>query len=443
MAFSLKLTCGGSDLFTFTDGTNCYVSGERGGWISNPWVEPDGAEVANDTYRLLFVGGLSTVRTSVGKVEDALRLAAEHWQSRPHEPVYLEMKVEDADDYHRSPVHEGELVNFDIDQALRSGQMTALLTVRRENYWEGAETAAEASNTTAATTDPLPVVNHEDADVGDDFYAEIAADQITGSLPTPAILSFANTTDDANLVDHLYVGQFVASGSYNPPAATDLILEGAGTADANCSGGAYKVLSWPDASETQLATWTIDSALYRARPYRILARFRDTFAYTDLWLKVKLLAGSVVVGETRWGEMAAGLELQSIGNLQIPPYGHRAYLDLGNLTVALYAKRAAGAGTVNLDYLAAMPLDGWRKYEAMSGLAYGETLTDNPIDATLTTDDGADTTVTHTIKEGKPVMLWPGKKQVLYFLHDLTDGTAPIARTGTVQISYRPRRRTI
>jgi hypothetical protein len=407
-----------------------------------------------DSVELEFSGtAVADLQTAIQSVEDVMAQAVEFQQSGMGKRVFVVYQPDGAASASRSeliPANDSEWrLTLDSDSLSHARWMgttkyvNGLLVWKRRDWWDGAETTVALTNSNGtATTDPLEIASHQDG-AGADFYVEIAADQIAGSVKAPAILKFANTTDDANGVDNLYVGHFVASGSYEPPAGTALVMEGAGTADANCSGGEYAALSWADENETQLETWTIDSALYRARPYRMIARFQDDFAYTDLWLKVKLLSGATVIGETRWAQMSAGPCLQAIGNLKIPPFDHRAYVDLGDLTLALYSKRAAGAGTLNLDYLAALPLDSWRKYSAISGLPYGETLTDNPYDGTLVTDDGTDNTVTHQVEEGAGVLLWPGDKQRLYFLHDLTDGTAPIGRTATVQVLYRPRRRTL
>jgi hypothetical protein len=163
-------------------------------------------------------------------------------------------------------------------------------------------------------------------------------------------------------------------------------------------------------------------------------------------LKAKLLTGTTVIAETRWDLVDDGKELQVIGTLTIPPYGMGEPIDVGNLTLGLYEKRAAGAGEIKLDYMILIPQDSWRKYSMIStGLAYNETMIDDPIrDVLLTEDVGGGTyKVTHRIEEGDPLMLRPGEKNVLYFLQDITSGEAPIDRTATVTIKAHARRLTL
>jgi hypothetical protein len=130
--------------------------------------------------------------------------------------------------------------------------------------------------------------------------------------------------------------------------------------------------------------------------------------------------------------------------MQIPPYILGQFIDIGNLTLGLYEKRASGSGTLNLDYLFILPQDGWRKYGAITGLGYGETLVDDPVREVLYTDDGTSGyKVTNKIEEGEGLMLRPGVKNYMYFLQMDTDGDAPIDRTANVVVKAHARRLTV
>lgn len=317
------------------------------------------------------------------------------------------------------------------------------LIFERLNYWEEkTATVLKLSNGAVTDANSAPISNAQNST--QELYVWIASTQVGGVLPTPAILEFENTQDDATLVDDLLVGVLHGDGSSTPPTPGTLVAEGAGSADASCSGGSYAAESWSDAAENQLDSWTIDSGNFLQKRYRVVARLRDSVAYTDLFLKAKILAGSIVIAETRWSLVEASKSLVMIGTMKIPPYVLGQVVDIGNVTLALYEKRASGAGIMNLDYLLMMPQDSWRRYEAISGLAYGETLVDDPVKGVLITDDGAGAySVTQKVMEGEPLMLRPGVKNYLYFLQQDTNGDAPIARTASVVVKAHARRLTI
>lgn len=386
----------------------------------------------------------SDLETKVRAVELALAFAREH-QSGP-DGVWILFSPKDTTLTEWQTRVTGGAVqhNPDLNKRWKDLKAQVQVILERDPYWESkTETTLALTNRGTTGGSSADIVNHQDAGATDDLYIEIPADQVTGVISTPAIIEYKNTVNDAVLVDNLIVGHFAASGTISPPAAASLIMEGDVTADANCSGGKYKALTWADALENQLLSWTKASGDFQQRNYKMIARLRDVVAYTDLWLKVKLLSGSTVLTETRWTLVTAGKSLVSIGTLQIPPFRFGSILDLGNLTVAIYEKQAAGSGTINLDYLAAIPLDGWRKYSAITGLAYNETILDDPVDEILVTKYSTNYKVTHKIEEGDPIMLQPGVKNVLYFLHDTTTGTAPIARTANVVVKCHPRRLTV
>lgn len=410
-----------------------------------PQTGRDG-EPVTDAFDVMIHGSSdSDLGSKVRAVESALDFAAQH-PNGPDGVWILFTPKNGVLTATQARLSGGALLhNEKLNSRWKNLAVKAQVVIERAPYWEDEDLTTLQVTNRAGTGATGAVVNHQDAGATDDFYIEIAADQVTGTMETPAVISYKNTVNDAALVDEIRVGHFVASGTNEPPAASALILEGTGSADAACSGGAYASLSWTGTGENSLATWTLASGAFRQRNYKAVARLQAATAYTDLFLKAKLMSGTLVLAETRWTLVSAGPSLVEIGSMQIPPFRFGAHVDLGNLTVALYEKRAGSDGAITLDYVALMPQDSWRKLEAVagSGLAYNETLTDDPTLNTLATLAGAAYKVTQVVAEGEPVMLQPGVKNVLYFLASDTTGAAPIARTATVTVQARMRKRSI
>jgi hypothetical protein len=399
--------------------------------------------VTESFYALLNADSDSDLVAIVRGIEAALDFARDHKEG-PDGVWVLFSPEHDVLTAWQSRLSGGVLLH---DEKLISGwkhnKLKVQVVIERQPFWEEEDPTTLNLTNRGGTGSSANIVNHQDSGATDDFYVEIAADQIGAGIPAPAVIEYKNTVNDGVLVDHLMVGHFAASAPNDPPAASSLVFEGSGNSDGNCSANNYDDLTWADVNENQLLTWSFASAAFRQRYYKLIARLRDVVAYTDLWLKVKLLSGSTVLAETRWALVSAGEILIVIGSMKIPPFRQNLYIDLGNLTLALYEKRAGGAGTLNLDFIAAFPMDSWRVYGAISGLAYNETLIDDPVNSILYTAAGASYKITHVIDEGDPIMLMPGVKNELYFLHDTTTGTAPIARTANIVIKYHSRRRTI
>lgn len=438
MDYVFKITDNKSGTVTLTSSPISYYSG---GVVTASHSQA----TVGDTLSVRIKDGSGTANLDeLATVNRLLRQAEDAQAGYGVDRVYLTWQAGASADIWRSEIMRARAEPR--EDALKYGfwsndRMFANIYFERANYWEGPEATITVYNR-AGTATGGTIVNHQDAGATDDFYVSSAANQVTGSLPTPAIIQFTNTTNNASLVDRIFVGHFADTSSLGTPVATtNLILESSGTADANCSGNGYSTYSWTGTGENLLATWTIASALFQQRPYRVIARLRDATEYTDLYVKAKLMQGIITIAETRWELVSAGESLVEIGSITIPPFGWGAQVNLGDLTVNLYEKRAGGNGSINLDFMALMPQDSWRALEAIGGLAYGETLIDDPVERTMATNyDTTSYKVTQKLAAGGPIMLRPSVANTLYFLHDLTDGSAPIARTSAVVVKYRPRR---
>ncbi len=395
-----------------------------------------------DTFDLHIIGSNEAGLTNkVRAIEAMLAFAENH--PMVTEGVWVLYSPDSDVTAWQSRVRGGSaLLDTRMGALWRENKTRAQVVFERQNYWETQDPVTlKLSNSSVTEQNAAPIDNCQDA--GNDLYVEIGDDQVTGVLPTPAILEFTNTLNDATLMNHLSVGVFAADGVKTPPVPGNMVREGSGEGDASCSGLAYSTLSWASDTEHSLKTWSMASGAFLQKRYRTVVRLRAGIAYTDLFLKVKLLAGSTVIAETRWALVPAGDELLPIGSLSIPPYPLGEAIDLGNLTVALYEKRASGGGSFDLDYLILMPQDSWRRYGAISGLAYNEKLIDDPVRSVLVTQDGSDYKITHKVDEGEPLLLRPGVKNLLYFLQDDMDGKAPIDRTASVTVKIHPRRLTV
>ena len=104
---------------------------------------------------------------------------------------------------------------------------------------------------------------------------------------------------------------------------------------------------------------------------------------------------------------------------------------------------SAGNKTINLDCIMLMPTDGYRKLHSSSGVAQNSVLIDDGVLGnyyqTISSEMVKDVTA-----EGKPIMVYPGIDNRLYFIqHSETASTADRDRLITVAVYYRERRATL
>jgi hypothetical protein len=401
---------------------------------------------ADDSGRMADSFTAYITQATINSLQRALDRARAWDSNRTGDAVYINFQPGSTGTTWRSRVYDGRisLTKNALGSDWANAQFETIVAVERDPFWEGAETTLAATNTSGTSTAGLTVINSEDEAVtGNDFYATIAENAVSGDLPTPAMIYYKNTTNDVKGVSALCIGHFAEGAGLETPPIQGILQQGSGTTDGSSSGGSYVAVVWATGAETSLTTWSGAFARLYQHNYKVIARFSEAFAYTDLYLKAKLLYGSAVLGETRWQLADANKEMQVIGSMKILPYSNDL-MDYGGITLALYGKMASGSGTAKLDYVALIPQDSYRALSPVTGAAYNETIVDDPVAGQLyTIISGNFKRPTHIVEEGEPIMLAPQRKNTLYFLHDTTDGEMEIARTGTVVIKYRPRVRTI
>lgn len=315
--------------------------------------EQDGADHDNvaDTIVAHLTGGTTAVRAAVQQLERLFDHAC-RYQEPGVLPVYFKFRPDSAEGWYRSQVLSGRAL-YDKD-ALNSewlgGSFTVTTIFTRRFYFEN-NTETElllmaSGDASPGATGGKTVTNHDDS--GHHNWLQIAAGQVIGSLPPTCRLEMTNAS--GGTLGKLYVSHEVEIGAanlqavYEGESATPL----ANNVDATSSNGNFNRLTWPGTAETDIATWTIAAAentKIRGRWLRVLARFANTLAYTDLYLRLKLLSGTVVVWQGEKQVMSATNSLQEIGALPIPPrMGEGA---VGPLSLVLQATRL-GAGAINI-----------------------------------------------------------------------------------------------
>jgi hypothetical protein len=282
-------------------------------------------------------------------------------------------------------------------------------------------------------------------------FVAIAEGDVEGDLPGAARLEITNNFFSAFRAYTIWIGQNVESD----PENYEHILEAENASGGNttnlytASGNQYKKCDWEGAAETALLTWELSTPLLTklsGRYIRIISRY-PVAAPTGLCLRVTVKMSATPLWEGPLVLSGTG-QIQELVSLRLPPY----LLGAGNLyplNLVLSAKiDTAEAHSCGLDYLQLTPLDGWRKlHPKCYGLDFGVRLVDDGIDGYLYSDGWtSEGKLGQYIGFGESILLHPGKVQRLYFLHQHMEHStqkAPINRTLSVKVYYRPRRMTV
>jgi hypothetical protein len=396
------------------------------------------------------------VRAALRSVEALLRQAEEYVERGVGDPVYVELQPGGSGDVYRSQLFYGSVTPGSQALGLHyyAPGLEARITWRRQWFWEGPQVAIPLTNANGTdVTSGLRIWCHDDAGAGHDNYVAIDGADVEGVIPAPIQLILKNQYNNASRSYEHYIAQNIWSvpGSFTHIIeAEDADYKAGGlsaTAYASCSGGYYQEFTWTGDTWVTLARFYLDTTFLnsaRGNWFRILARFHGTpTGATYLKPKVTFTSANTTVFECPQLLLDTSHNLQDLGVVQLPPW-LRGETGLYEVRLVFDAKKTGG-GSLYWDFLQLSCLDGWRRLSPRGyGVEYGQSLVDDGIAGKIWVDGWAGGTKSgHYGGYGRPIHLWPGKDQRLYFLVDNSTMGMQIERIYDVWVNYRPRRLTL
>lgn len=419
-----------------------------------PEVSEDGSPVT-DRFDVWASGTQAEIQASIAAIE----LAFEHARQHPNDPdgCWINYALTATDTTWRSRVLGGVVMHdARLDARMRQGRALLGIAVTRLPYWEGAEEIVPLSNSNGTdVTTGLTVYNCNDGSGSAPNkrvnYADIGAGVIDGNLPSPAKLIIKNTFATHKLFK-LWIGH-----NYTDPANFVHLLEAENAtgatphSDSGCSGGSEVQATLSTDAKTDLLKWTLPSTLLNAaggRYVHAVARFSNSIYIRQIRFSARLDWNVTTIWESQavLPDTDLAICIRDLFAFRLPPW-LQSSTGLDAIDLILSAQRTAATSmTLAVDYLMLMPADSFRMLSTAGyGVAQNGRIIDDGMTGELYRDDGAGTGKVGIVRGlGGPIMLQPGKAQRLYFLaHATLADTASILHTLSIQVVYRPRRKTI
>lgn len=328
------------------------------------------------------------------------------------------------------------------------------VAITRLPWWEGPEAQVPLTNSNGTNnTSGLAVYNHMDSGTGHDNYVEIAATDVDGGLPGAVRLELTNPDTSGNGPSQIFAGHNWQSdpANFNPVLEGEAATGGTTTVDTTCSNGNYSAYSLAANGETVMYTWTLSSALLgqaKGHYFKIIGRFKASYGVVRTRFKPYLFYNNVVPiweGSDVLPDSAYARALRDLGMIRLPPW-LPGVSSLSALSLRLSGKRIVSESlSIGLDFLYLLPVDTYHQYTVIGHVLDNGRLIDDGINGMIYTDDGADgNRQGNVVGSGSGIYLEPGKLQRIYFLfHCALADSAPVDRTLSVKLYYRPRRATI
>lgn len=379
-----------------------------------------------------------------------------------HDPVYLYIRLHGTtDDVNRSPLINARYGMTPASIYQWNHGCTSIeyfIDFERLNYWEGAQetvplTTYDVDDSTSQVTLYNPSTSGTIAN-----YIEIASADIDGDLPGSLKLKIQNKSGAALSPIVFHMGQWTKSDEGYPQPHDVILIEAENgvftdpadeIAAADASNGNYISYSetYPVVAPIELAPiyWSLakeELEIYNGRYYKFLMYLYDTTGADDNNYQLRLKRGSTVIyeGPTGRATTAKGsvtTNIRDLGIFRLPPYNETLIGSPHPLIMELVITPADSSvltGAVKVDYILALPTDGYRYIQSIGSVAADDYIID---DGTLGLLYGqhVDGTYPDALGFGNQLYLIPTYDNRIYFLfNDDTDFTFG------VNAYYRPRR---
>jgi len=255
-------------------------------------------------------------------------------------------------------------------------------------------------------------------------------------------------------IETLWIGKNVLSN----PASFPHILEigdsttGANAGDATSSSGIKRTYAIA-ATEAKVTGWALPVSMSKAADgghFKVFARFPTGTNVTSVNWRIKILYSGTVIWEgdqTLFDDTNTTARLwRELDTIKLPPWAPEGD-DVAAITFELWGERIAGAVSVAIDHLILLPMDGYRKLKSHAGIFPTNSFVDDGIikDAYHEQSDAvASYMFRDIIQTGQQMTVNPNEDQRFYFMnHSPTANTSVIDHPMTVEMWYRPRRKTL
>ena len=331
----------------------------------------------------------------------------------------------------------------------QSGSRLVTLHYTRLNHFDGDQVELPLTGRGGAdVTGGFDLINHTDLTSAYGNFAMIKANDAVTDLPAPLRIELENTWP-SNKIKDLYLGVF-HHPTHDDEAifyafATDL-SGGTQYYNANAINDYYRRISWTSSAWAALYNYPIPITEVDdldGRTFRPILHLYNPHAYTDLFLRIKLMRGAYTLQTCDAVYADPNYQYVLFPPLQLPPNQLLREMLPHHVEIMIYALKEDGAAAqIDIDCLQLLPLDYAATFHGFFEMSQDDILIDDSFRGLSNVRYSAvgSETVAH-MRIGGPLLLYPGQNTFLFFMLANENNTMDILRTSTLKVFYRPRLR--
>jgi len=401
-----------------------------------------------DKIDLYLEGTPSQISAALALLENVISRSILHAQGGYPFPQMLRFQPEADGIYFYCPITNPFLIfNTSGYTTHHTGSLQATLHFTRPNWFDSDQIELPLTNRNGEdVTGGIPLFNHTDAHAGHDSSVLIKPENIDSALPSPIRFELENSYDTDEVQD-------IFTGLYHHPTNDDHeiffclapeFMGGSLLYSPNAINEYFRRLNWSATSWSDLGSWTFTNAdvqLFSGRAYRPILHLYNPQAYSDLYLKAKLLKGTLVLWEGEAVYADPSYQYLVFPPLRIPPVPLLNENLPHHIDLAIFAQRqASGTHQIDVDNLLLLPLDTSATFLGFFTLMEDAVLVDDSFyEKHNIRYPTIGSEAVGYLRQGGPLLLFPGEYNRLFFVLSNTAHQVDILRTSTLRAYYRKR----
>jgi len=329
----------------------------------------------------------------------------------------------------------------------RTGSLWVTLNFNRQNWFDSDQIELPLTNRNGDDVlGGIPLYNHTDNHAGHDSSVLIKSSHIDSALPAPLRFELENTYEPDEVQD-------VYTGIYHHKTYADHeiffhyapeFMGGSLLYSPDAINEYFVRLNWSGTSSVALGSWTFVNSvvqLFSGRSYRPILHFYSSHAYSDLYLKIKLQKGSLILWEGEAVYSDPSYKFLIFPPIRIPPVSLLNENLPHHIDFVIYSQRqTSGSHQLDVDCLHLLPLDTSASFLGYYTLYQDSVLVDDSFyeKHNIRYPTLGSEAVGH-LRQGVPLLLYPGEYNRLFFVQSNTSHQLDILRTSLLKAFYRKR----
>ena len=439
-----QIAIGDSSGWTVIDGQSVAAPCRR----AAPFFQFGSGDLSQERLEITLAGTPAQISTTLRTLQKVTLRALAYARGEYAYPQYIRFQQVASGSYYYAQILTAHLEENPAGyRDHQKGSLVVTLHYTRPNYFDGDQVELPLTGRAGSdVTGGINIKNHTDADANDGSTLLIKAANALTDLPAPLRIELLNNNGAGNGWNRILIGLYhhpTFTGEDPFFCQANDMTGGTQYVNAGAINGYYRTFTFTTATFASFLSYAVPSNEIDdldGRTYRPILNLYNSHAYNDLHMRLRLMFGSYVlhVGDAVFCD--PNYDYILFPPVQLPPNQLLREVDPNYISIEVQGLREGGAAaTISSDQLQMFPIENALIFDQFFTCAPNDKLIYDAHRGLSVIRYGGSTEAVSHIRQGGPLLLYPGENTRLFFVMYNTANNLFITHTAQVRAYYRPR----